>query len=81
MSLTNEQYDTIMRIYSRRQADNRFRQKERQQAVYDAIPAPVFLPAVWPRLHWRKPTGSSRISPRHIRTCFCTGAPAPARPF
>ena len=39
MSLTNEQYDTIMRIYSRRQADNRFRQKERQQAVYDAIPA------------------------------------------
>ena len=33
MSLTNEQYDTIMRIYSRRQADNRFRQKERQQVL------------------------------------------------
>ena len=59
MSLTNEQYDTIMRIYSRRQADNRFRQKERQQAVNVANPA-VFILFVsrgitfWPNTVFRQ---------------------------
>lgn len=38
MALQNFQYDTIMREYSRRQADNRRRLEERKKAAYEAMP-------------------------------------------
>ena len=38
MALSNEQYDTIMREYSRRQADTRLTMADRRQTIYDRIP-------------------------------------------
>lgn len=39
MSLTNSQYDTLMRTYEQRQADNEYRLRMRYKEVYSAIPA------------------------------------------
>lgn len=38
MALTNAQYDTLMRIYERRQTESRHLLEERQQEVYSRIP-------------------------------------------
>lgn len=38
MALQNFQYDTIMREYSRRQAENRRKLEERKKAAYEALP-------------------------------------------
>ena len=38
MALSNEQYDTIMREYSRRQADTSLTMADRRQTIYDRIP-------------------------------------------
>ena len=38
MSLTNAQYDAIMRVYERRRTENHRIEEERRQKAYDAIP-------------------------------------------
>ena len=38
MALSNSQYDALMRIYQRRQTENRHKQEERIAQVYRALP-------------------------------------------
>ena len=38
MALNNSQYDALMRVYQKRQRDDRHRQEERIAEVYRALP-------------------------------------------